>query len=72
MAAQTVRDLLSTTSVMFDKSEALNGELLKFVRAAEGRRAGAEAEADGVGLVWGDAVSDFERVGFECGHGFRP
>jgi hypothetical protein len=29
--------------VMFDKSEALNGELLKFVRAAEGRRAGAEA-----------------------------
>ena len=42
--------------------------------AVEERACGfcAEAEADGVGLVWGDAVSDFERVGFEGGHGFRP
>ncbi len=43
MAASTLRDLLSTTDALFNKSDELNGELLRLVRAIQARRAPAEA-----------------------------
>ena len=43
MAASTLRDLLSTTDSLFNKSDELNAELQRLVRAIQGRRAPAEA-----------------------------
>lgn len=43
MAASTLRDLLSTTDSLFNKSDELNAELQRLVRAVQSRRAPAEA-----------------------------
>ena len=42
-AANAVRDLLSTTDALFNKSDSVNAELVRLVRAMQSRRAGAEA-----------------------------
>ena len=43
MAASATRDLLQTTDTLFNKSEALNTELTRLVRAVQGRKALGEA-----------------------------
>ena len=43
MAASTLRDLLSTTDSLFNKSDELNAELQRLVRGIQSRRAPAEA-----------------------------
>ena len=42
MAATSLRDLLATTDLLFNKSETLNAELTRLVRAIQSRRAPAE------------------------------
>lgn len=76
---------LDAAAVEFAVGKAIDGENVAIVPiepALEGEAGfaveevagggGSEAEANGVWLVWGDALTDAEGVAFEGGHGFRP